>query len=500
MAERAAAYEAVIGLEVHAQLSTATKLFCGCRAAYGGEPNTRVCPVCLGLPGALPVVNATAVEYAVRAGLAMNCTIAPESVFARKNYFYPDCPKNYQISQYETPLCTGGYVVIGGGGHVAIEGGGQVAVERGAHRVRITRIHLEEDAGKLVHDPQAGFSLVDLNRCGVPLIEIVSEPDMRTPAQAREYVQKLRSILRYLDVCDGNMEQGSLRCDINVSVRRKGQEELGIKTEIKNVNSFKFIEQALEFEIDRQCGILEGGGSVTQDTLLWDASRGRAEIMRTKEEAQDYRYFPEPDLPLLRAPAAMVAAIAAGLPELPDARSARFEKHYGLPSYDAGVLTSSRELADYFESVASACGDAKTASNWVMGEVLRELNERQIEIGDFDVTPEDLAGLITTLQSGRVNTPTAKEVFKEMAATGRPAAEIIAEKGLEQITDDDVIGEAARRAIEDNPDAVAKYLAGKEALLKFFVGQVMKATRGKANPQQVESVLKKLLDGMQESG
>lgn len=476
-----AEYEAVIGLEVHAQLSTATKLFCGCPAEYGGEPNTRVCPVCLGLPGALPVVNRTAVEYAVRAGLAMDCTIANESVFARKNYFYPDCPKNYQISQYETPLCTGG--------HVAIDGGD--------HTVGITRVHLEEDAGKLVHDPQAGCSLVDLNRCGVPLIEIVSEPDMRSPAQARAYVQKLRSILRYLDVCDGNMEQGSLRCDVNVSVRRKGDQQLGVKTEIKNVNSFKFIEQALEFEIDRQRNILEGGGAVTQDTLLWDATRGRAEIMRTKEEAHDYRYFPEPDLPLLRVPEETVSAISAVLPELPDARRARFEKQYGLPPYDAGVLTSSRDLADYFETVVQQCGDAKAASNWVMGEVLRELNERQVEIGDLAVTPQDLADLITTLRSGKVNTPTAKEVFKEMAATGRSPRDIVADKGLEQITDEHVIREAAQRAIDDNPDAVAKYLAGKEALLKFFVGQIMKATRGQANPQQAESVLKRLLDGMQ---
>jgi aspartyl-tRNA(Asn)/glutamyl-tRNA(Gln) amidotransferase subunit B len=473
--------EAVIGLEVHAQLSTATKLFCGCRAEYGGEPNTRVCPVCLGLPGALPVVNSTAVEYAVRAGLATRCTIAPESVFARKNYFYPDCPKNYQISQYETPLCAHGQVTIGDGGLT----------------VRITRIHLEEDAGKLVHDAQAGCSLVDLNRCGVPLIEIVSEPDMRTPAQAREYVQKLRTILRYLDVCDGNMEEGSLRCDINISMRRKGDEKLGVKTEIKNVNSFKFIEQALEFEIGRQRAIVDGGGTVTQETLLWDAAKGRAEVMRTKEEAHDYRYFPDPDLPVLRAPGAMVAAIEAALPELPDARRQRFTDQYGLPAYNAGVLTASREVADYFEEVASGCGDAKAASNWVMGEVLRELNERQVEIGELKLSPDDLAALIAMVSSGKVNMSTAKEVFKEMASTGRPAADIVAEKGLDQITDDETIRAAAQQAIDDNPDAVAKYLAGKEALLKFFVGQVMKATRGKANPQQTESILKSILSSRQ---
>jgi len=481
MVKRAVELEAVIGLEVHAQLSTATKLFCGCLSAYGGEPNTRVCPVCLGLPGALPVVNSTAVEYAVRAGLAANCTIEPESVFARKNYFYPDCPKNYQISQYETPLCADGHITIGDGGLT----------------VRITRIHLEEDAGKLVHDAKAGFSLVDLNRCGVPLIEIVSEPDMRTPEQAREYVQKLRTILRYLDVCDGNMEEGSLRCDINISVRRRGDKKLGVKTEIKNVNSFKFVEQALEFEFERQRAIVEGGGAVTQDTLLWDSANGRAEVMRTKEEAHDYRYFPDPDLPVLRAPEAMVNTIAAKLPELPDARRGRFEDQYGLPSYDTGVLTVSRELADYFEAVVSVCDDAKAASNWVMGEVLRELNERQVEIGELKVTPNDLAGLVAMVSSGKVNTSTAKEVFKEMSSTGRPAADIIADQGLEQITDEETIRAAAQQAIDDNPEAVAKYLAGKEALLKFLVGQVMKATRGKANPQQAETVLKSILSSHQ---
>jgi aspartyl-tRNA(Asn)/glutamyl-tRNA(Gln) amidotransferase subunit B len=470
--------EAVIGLEVHAQLKTATKLFCGCRVEFGGEPNTRVCPVCLGLPGALPVVNRKALEYAVRAGIATNCVVRGISEFARKNYFYPDCPKNYQISQYETPLCRDGHIDI----------------EDGALTVRITRIHLEEDAGKLVHDVDAGCSLVDLNRCGVPLIEIVSEPDMRTPAQAREYVQKLRTILRYLDVCDGNMEEGSLRCDINVSLRREGDETLGVKTEIKNVNSFKFIEQALQFEIERQTVIVEGGGTVTQETLLWDASKGRAEIMRTKEEAHDYRYFPDPDLPLLQTTTRMVETIAETLPELPDTRRKRFVDQYELPAYDAGVLTSYRELADYFEAVASDCGDAKAASNWVMGEVLRELNDRQIEIDYLNVPAKELAGLIAEVASGKVNTSTAKEVFKEMASTGQAAADIIADKGLEQITDTDTIRTAALKALDDHPDAVARYLSGKAALLKFFVGQVMKATGGKANPRQAEAELKSLLE------
>jgi aspartyl-tRNA(Asn)/glutamyl-tRNA(Gln) amidotransferase subunit B len=471
-------YEAVIGLEVHAQLSTRTKLFCGCSARFGAEPNTQVCPVCLGLPGALPTINRTAVEFAVRMGLATGCAIAPESIFARKNYFYPDCPKNYQISQYDTPLCAGGQVTVGDG----------------RRKVRITRIHLEEDAGKLVHAEREAHSYVDMNRCGVPLIEIVSEPDIRTPAEASEYMQRLRTILRYLDICDGNMEEGSLRCDVNISLREAGSEALGVKTEVKNVNSFKFVEQALAFEIDRQTDILKGGGEVTQDTLLWDAQRGEARIMRTKEEAHDYRYFPEPDLLVLRAPESLVRSIAQMLPELPDARRDRFAAQYGLPAYDAGVLTAAREVADYFEAVAAKTSDPKTASNWVMGEVLRELNDRSIEINELEVRPEGLADLIGMLGSGRINTPTAREVFKEMAESGRAASDIISERGLEQITDDDAIREAASRVIDDNPDALAKYLIGNDKILKFFVGQLMKATRGKANPQQAEAILKALLD------
>ena len=470
-------YEAIIGLEVHAQLSTRTKLFCGCLAEYGGEPNTRVCPVCTGLPGALPVLNRRAVVYAVTAGVATRCAIAPESVFARKNYFYPDCPKDYQITQYETPLCTGGHIEL----------------DEHGRSVGITRIHLEEDAGKLVHDARAGCSLVDMNRSGVPLIEIVSEPDIRTPAEARAYVQKLRGILRYLDVCDGNMEEGSLRCDINISLREKGDHELGVKTEIKNVNSFKFIEHALEFEIDRQRTILEGGGVVTQDTLLWDAARGRSEVMRSKEEAHDYRYFPEPDLLPLRVPAQSVERIAAKLPELPDARKARFVKQYSLTADDVGVLTASRELADYFEATAAACGDARAAGKWVMGEVLHELGERGIEIGELRVTPALLAGLIGAARSGRINSNTAKAVFREMASTGASAPDIISAGGLEQITDEDVLHEAARRAIEENPDAAARYRAGKVALIEFFVGQIMEATAGKADPRRAGEITRALL-------
>ncbi|MCK5618709.1 MAG: Asp-tRNA(Asn)/Glu-tRNA(Gln) amidotransferase subunit GatB, partial [Candidatus Krumholzibacteria bacterium] len=385
-------------------------------------------------------------------------------------------PKNYQISQYEAPLCTGGSVTIESG-----------------KRIGITRIHLEEDAGKLVHGA-ADNSLVDMNRCGVPLIEIVSEPDMRTPAQAREYVQELRAILRYLDICDGNMEEGSLRCDVNVSLREKGSTHLGVKTEIKNVNSFKFVEQALTFEIDRQNRVLSGGGQVERDTLLWDARCAEAQVMRAKEASHDYRYFPEPDLPVLRVPESQVQAVAQTLPELPDARRDRFVGQFGLPAYDARVLTASRELADYFEAVASATNDAKAASNWVMGDVLRELKERSLEVAELAVAPEELARLIGMLKSGRINTPTAREVFKEMVGAGASAEDVVASRGLEQLTDADAIGAVATQVIDANPDALKKYLDGKHALLKFFVGQVMKTTQGKANPQQAETILKSLLE------
>jgi aspartyl-tRNA(Asn)/glutamyl-tRNA(Gln) amidotransferase subunit B len=478
MSGRSDKYEAVIGLEVHAQLSTRSKMFCACATAFGAAPNTQVCPVCLGLPGALPVVNRTAVEYAIRMGLATHCAIAEESVFARKNYFYPDCPKNYQISQYDRPLCTGGYVTIGDG----------------TRKIGIRRIHLEEDAGKLVHAEAADYSLVDMNRCGVPLIEIVSEPDMRTAREARECMQKLRALVRYLDICDGNMEEGSLRCDVNVSERPRGAAAFGTSTEIKNVNSFKFVEQAIEFEIERQERILDAGGRVEHATLMWDAQRGEAHLMRTKEEAHDYRYFPEPDLRVLRTPRAMVEAVAASVPELPDDRRERLVVAYGLPAYDAGVLTAQREIADYFETVAAHAGDAKAASNWVMGEVLRELNERALDITAFPVAPGDLAELIRTLSGGAINAPTAKDVFREMASSGRKPSDIISEKGLLQIRDEDMIREAAARVIEENPDALAKYLRGKEKLLQFFIGALMKATRGKASPELAGRILKELLN------
>jgi aspartyl-tRNA(Asn)/glutamyl-tRNA(Gln) amidotransferase subunit B len=473
-----ARHEAIIGLEVHAQLSTRSKMFCGCPAAFGGAPNTHVCPVCLGLPGALPVVNTRAIEFAVRLGLATGCTIAHESIFARKNYFYPDCPKDYQISQFDTPLCIDGHLDVAGG-------------ER---RVRIKRIHVEEDAGKLLHAGGADHSLVDMNRSGVPLVEIVSEPDIRSAREASEYLQKLRSLVRYLEICDGNMEEGSLRCDVNVSVRRAGTDAMGVKTEVKNLNSFKQVEQAIEFEIERQSGVLDAGGRVTQDTLLWDAARGRATVMRSKEEAHDYRYFPEPDLRVLLVSDATIARVRDALPELPDAKEKRFVARYGLPAYDAGLLTSSRDIADYYEAVVRAGADAKAASNWVMGEVMRWLNERGAEIAAFKVAPADLAELATLQASGRINSTVAKDVFKQMLESGGRAADIVAKGGLEQVSDSSAIEADARAVLDENPDEVARYLAGKEQLLQFFVGQLMKRTRGKANPKLAADAIKGLLE------
>jgi aspartyl-tRNA(Asn)/glutamyl-tRNA(Gln) amidotransferase subunit B len=471
-------YEVVIGLEVHAQLSTVSKMFCGCSTTFGSRPNTQVCPVCLGLPGALPVVNARAVEFAVRLGLATECTIAHASVFARKNYFYPDCPKNYQISQFETPLCTNG----------------RLSVADGERLIRIRRIHLEEDAGKLLHVEGADHSLVDMNRSGVPLVEIVSEPDLRTPQEASEYLQKLRSLVRYLDICDGNMEEGSLRCDVNLSVRKHGEGGLGTKSEIKNLNSFKQVEQAIEFEFVRQTEIIESGARVKQDTLLWDAASRRAVVMRSKEEAHDYRYFPEPDLRTLRVAEELIARVRAGLPELPDAKQKRFVSEYGIPAYDAHVLTSSADLADYFEKVVSHGADAKAASNWVMGEVMRELNEHKIDVGRFGIRPDALAELVTLQASGKVNSSTAKEVFKEMLASGNDAASIVKVRGLEQVSDNSAIEKEAIAVLDENPDEVKRYLSGKEQLLQFFVGQLMKRTRGKANAQMATTILKQQLE------
>ncbi|MGD9903986.1 MAG: Asp-tRNA(Asn)/Glu-tRNA(Gln) amidotransferase subunit GatB [Vicinamibacterales bacterium] len=479
----AAGWEAVIGLEVHAQLSTATKIFCGCRAEFGAEPNAHVCPVCLGLPGALPVTNARAVELAVTAALALQCDVHETSVFARKNYFYPDLPKGYQISQYEQPLATGGRVVID--------------VGAGPRAIALTRIHMEEDAGKSLHEGFADSSrrtYVDYNRAGVPLIEIVSEPELRTATEAATYFETLRRLLVWIGVNDGNMEEGSLRCDANVSVRPAGAAALGTKAEIKNVNSFRYLQKAIEYEIARQIDVVERGGRVDQETRLFDAALGKTFSMRSKEEAHDYRYFPEPDLPPVVVSAARRTAVAATLPELPDARLERFVAAYGLPAYDAGVLTDSRALADYFETTARACGNAKAASNWVMGEVLRAVKARGVALDGVGVSPEALAGLIRLVDAGTISTTAAKTVFEQMARSGREAAEIVAEQGLAQVSDEGVLSAVVADVLAAHADAVTQYRNGKKAAFGFLVGEAMKASGGNGDPRRLSQLLRAALD------
>ncbi|MCA1990344.1 MAG: Asp-tRNA(Asn)/Glu-tRNA(Gln) amidotransferase subunit GatB [Desulfarculus sp.] len=472
-------YEAVIGLEVHAQLLTHSKIFCGCANQFGSPPNTNVCPVCLGMPGTLPVLNRKVVEFSIRAGLATHCAIAPKSVWARKNYFYPDLPKNYQISQYELPLCTGGYL--------------DIEVEGQTRRIGITRIHMEEDAGKLIHDPAQPVSYVDLNRTGTPLMEIVSEPDLRTPEEAAAYLKALRDILVYLEICDGNMEEGSFRCDANISLRPVGQAEFGTRAELKNMNSFRNVQKALEYEIRRQRAVLDDGGSVIQETRLWDAGANKTLSMRGKEEAHDYRYFPDPDLlPLIVEPA-WVEEIRAGLPELPDKKRRRFEEQYGLPAYDAGVLTMSRPLADYFEAVASACGAPKAASNWIMSELMGALNAEGKEITASPIAAGQLAELIRMVESGELSGKLAKQVFAEMMASGQDPGAVVAAKGLKQVSDEGPLRELLQKIFAANPGQVEQYKAGKDKLLGFFVGQVMKETKGQANPQVLNDLVKKML-------
>ena len=477
-------YEAVIGLEVHAQLLTDSKIFCGCSTRFGAEPNSQTCPVCLGMPGVLPVLNERAVEFAIRMGLATNCSIASFSRFARKNYFYPDLPKGYQISQYELPLCSNGYV--------------DIELEDGTEkRIGIIRIHLEEDAGKSIHDPAlAGEdTLVDLNRCGVPLIEIVSAPDLRTPQEAYAYLVRLKQLVTYLGICDGNMEEGSLRCDANVSVRPVGSDTFGVKTEVKNMNSFRNVERALTYEINRQIQVLESGGKIVQETLLWDANEGIARPMRSKEEAHDYRYFPEPDLVPLEVSEAWIEKIKADLPELPRARKKRFVEQYKIPVYDAGVLTMTRELADYYEAVTQVCSDFKMVSNWVMGEVLRVLNERKIDIADFPISPERLGKLLNLILNKTISINIAKTVFEEMLQSDAEPEAIVEEKGLAQVSDRGLIEEIVDKVIQENPKQVEQYRGGKTKVFGYFVGQVMRATRGKANPAIVNEILKEKLSG-----
>jgi aspartyl-tRNA(Asn)/glutamyl-tRNA(Gln) amidotransferase subunit B len=473
-------YEAVIGLEVHAELLTQSKVFCGCSAKFGAPPNQNTCPVCLGMPGALPVLNRRVVEFAIRAGLATHCTIANDSRWARKNYFYPDLPKGYQISQYELPVCRGGRV--------------DIETDAGTRSVRLTRIHMEEDTGKNIHDAHGDASLVDFNRCGVPLLEIVSEPDIRSAPEAGAYLRKLRTILQYLEICDGNMEEGSFRCDANVSIRKRGATELGTKVEIKNMNSFRNVERAIEFEVKRQAQTLDAGGQLVQETRLWDPDREVTRSMRSKEFAHDYRYFPEPDLLPLHVSDAWIDAVRRALPELPDARRARFMRDYGLPEYDADVLTMRRDIADYYEAAVRHHRNPKALSNWVMGDILRIVREHKLDnalmIHDWPVPPERLAAMVELIDSGEISGKIAKSVFEEMVNTGKTPVQIVDEQGLKQISDEAPIVAAVEQVIAANPDKVAEYRNGKDKLFGFFVGQVMKATHGKANPQKLNALLR----------
>ena len=469
-------FEAVIGLEIHAQLKTKTKIFCSCSTSFGASPNTHTCPVCLGMPGVLPVLNKKVVEFTTRMALATDCEINYESRFARKNYFYPDLPKGYQISQYELPIAFNGYIDIETDGNIK--------------RIGITRIHMEEDAGKLTHDQDRHFSMVDFNRTGVPLIEIVSEPDIRSPEEAGAYLRKLRSIVRYIDICDGNMEEGSFRCDANVSVRPKGTETFGTRAELKNLNSFKNVEKSLHFEIERQKDIILDGGKVIQETRLWDPIKNRTTSMREKEEAHDYRYFPDPDLLPLLVDEDWIDSIKKTLPELPDEKKNRFIEEHNLPLYDAGVLTTSRELANYFEECLKEFSNPKQVSNWIMGSLLGLLNVEEKTIDQSPISPINLAKQLKLIDEGVISGKIAKTVFEEMAQSGKPPKDIVEEKGLVQVSDTSAIDEVVTKVLSRCPEEVGKYKTGKTKLMGFFVGQVMKETKGKANPKIVNEILK----------
>jgi aspartyl-tRNA(Asn)/glutamyl-tRNA(Gln) amidotransferase subunit B len=476
-------YETVIGLEVHAQLLTESKIFCGCSTKFGQAPNHNACPVCTGFPGVLPVLNKKVVEFAIRAGLATHCHIEHSSRLARKNYFYPDLPKGYQISQYELPICTHGYV--------------DIEVDGGSKRIRLTRIHMEEDAGKNIHDTRSDTSLVDLNRAGVPLLEIVSEPDLRSPTEAGSYLKILRAILQYLQICDGNLEEGSFRCDANVSVRPAGTTTLGTKAELKNLNSFKAVEKALEYEIQRHIDTLSNGGKLIQETRLWDPDREITRAMRSKEFAHDYRYFPDPDLLPIVIDERWIDEIRAALPELPDARKVRFMSQYALPAYDAELLTTRKDVADYFETVLKIHANAKATSNWVMGDLFRVLKERKLDeqlyIEEWPVPPENLAPLIRLIDQGTISGKMAKSLFEEMLTSGRAPQEIVKEKGLAQVSDAESIEKVIEQILTSYPKQVEQYRGGNEKVFGFLVGQIMKATQGKVNPQKANEILKEKL-------
>jgi aspartyl-tRNA(Asn)/glutamyl-tRNA(Gln) amidotransferase subunit B len=477
------AWETVIGLEIHAQLATRSKIFSGAATAYGAAPNTQACLVDLGYPGVLPVLNAEAVRMAVRFGLAIGARIARQSVFARKNYFYPDLPKGYQISQYELPIVAAGSIDI-------------VLEDGSVKRIGVTRAHLEEDAGKSLHEGLGALTGIDLNRAGTPLIEIVSEPEMRSAKEAVAYMKKVHTLVRYLEICDGNMQEGSFRCDANVSVRPVGSDQFGTRAEIKNINSFRYVEKAIQYEAARQIELIESGGKVIQETRLYDPEKGETRSMRSKEEANDYRYFPDPDLLPLQLDEAEIEAIRAGLPELPDAKASRFVSQYGLSAYDAGVLTASRDLADYYEAVVRAAPQQpKLAANWVMGDLAAVLNKEALEIGSGRMPAERLAGLLVRIADQTLSGKLAKEVFESMWASAESADAIIEAKGLKQITDTSAIEQAIEAVMAKNPAQLAEYRAGKDKLFGFFVGQVMKATQGKANPAQLNELLKRKLSG-----
>ena len=473
-------YEVVIGLEVHAELSTNTKIYCNCTTKFGADPNTHCCPICTGMPGTLPVLNEKVVEYAVKMGLATNCKIARFSKQDRKNYLYPDLPKAYQVSQYDLPLCEHGYIDIS-------------LDEEDKKRIGITRIHIEEDAGKLIHDAFTGDTLVDMNRCAVPLIEIVSEPDIRSAKEAVAYMQTLKSILEYLEICDCKMQEGSLRCDVNLSVRKKGSKEFGTRTETKNLNSFKAIERCIEFETARQIEELENGGTIYQETRRFDDAKGIGYAMRTKEDAHDYRYFPEPDLAPIVLSDEYINDIKNTLPEMPHIKKERYMRDFDLSEYDADQLTSSKNTACFFEETVKLCKNAKAVANWIMSDFAKMLNESEIEIDDSKITPENLSNLIKLIDSGKISSAIAKKVFTEMFNTGEAASKIVEEKGMIQISDEGAIKEIVEKVVAANPKSIEDYHNGKDRALGFLVGQIMKETRGKANPKIVNDLLKEIL-------